>query len=118
MLSPEPVQVFYKCPICDASNPFVNRCGCDKDNLPTRPLSNRQRFLAVYTEALTETVKAHPEEYAWPVANVPIVVERMAAAMDRGSFNHNSRSYRLTCKRLGIPYTRKSILAFWKGGAR
>jgi hypothetical protein len=26
----------YKCPTCQKENPFVNHCGCDPNNLPTK----------------------------------------------------------------------------------
>jgi len=29
----------YVCPICNAENKIVNQCGCDKDNLPTKPVN-------------------------------------------------------------------------------
>ncbi len=75
---------------------------------------NNQLFRATYTEALAECVRTKPELYAWPIENVPTVAGRMFAAMDGGTFNHDSAAYKLTAKRLGIKPTRTAILAYWK----
>lgn len=32
-----PAPVTYPCPQCKAANAFVNQCGCDPNNMPTRP---------------------------------------------------------------------------------
>lgn len=33
--------VYYHCTRCGRDNYFVNQCGCDKNNLPTRPIRVR-----------------------------------------------------------------------------
>ncbi|MFA5186679.1 MAG: hypothetical protein WC551_09405 [Patescibacteria group bacterium] len=73
------------------------------------------RFVSVYSEALTMSVTMFPEEYCWPVEQVPVVVERMTAAIVRGSFSHDGKAFRATCKTLGIKHTRKAIYAFLEG---
>ena len=58
----------------------------------------------------------HAADYAWPVCECGIVVaDRMLAAIERGTYNHDSPAFRLTCKRLGIKGSRKAIEAFLAG---
>lgn len=72
-------------------------------------------FILVYTQELTRAVADHPAEYGFPVANVPTVVEKMRAAIEVGSFNHDGRAFKATCKRLGIKYTRRAINDYVRG---
>lgn len=74
--------------------------------------SNWERFITIYAEALKDAVKNHPDEYGYPLENVPGVVARMAAAIQRGSFNKDGKAFKTTCKFLGIPYTYKGIKDF------
>jgi hypothetical protein len=74
---------------------------------------NKERFATEYRKALLEAVLNHPEEYGWPVAQVPQVADKMLAAVEAGTFNHNSRAFRATAKALGIKPTRKALLTFW-----
>ena len=80
-------------------------------------MTNVDRFCEAYQEELTRAVVERPEEYAYPVAEVPAVVERMRAAFIRGSFNHDGLAIRRTAKRLGLKPTRGALLAFFQGGA-
>lgn len=34
------------CPTCGADNDIVNQCGCDPDNMPTKPLSDKPVHLS------------------------------------------------------------------------
>ena len=70
-------------------------------------------FTAVYKESLTRAVKEFPAEYGFPIDNVPIVVQRMMKALNAGTFNHDGRAFKMSCKILSIPYTRKAILEYW-----
>ena len=72
------------------------------------------QFMAVYTPALKDAVEQYPAEYMWPVSDVPMVADRMRAAIDRGSYNHSGRAFKATCKALGIKPTRKAITEFLK----
>lgn len=79
---------------------------------------NREIFKYTYIQALKECVLKYPEQYAWHYsgdldAEIQRVAGRMFEAMNRGSFNHDSKSYKLTCKRLKIKPTRKAILEYW-----
>ena len=77
-------------------------------------MTNREQWKGAYPECLRECLRKHPDHYPWPEANVPVVAERMFAAMDRGTFNHDSHAMRMTARRLGIKPTRTAIVAFWK----
>lgn len=73
------------------------------------------QFMAVYTPALEKAVTEHPDEYPWPVENVPVVAARMRAAIEKGTYNHSGRAFQGACKALGIKHTRKAIAAFLEG---
>ena len=88
-------------------------------------------FAEIYTEELRRAVEEHPDEYAWahqdtvirgnlgdttlPRKTVEEVAERMLAAVTENRFNHSGRAFKATCKRLGIPYTKKAILTAHNG---
>lgn len=73
---------------------------------------NLQCFMEVYGPALLFEVQTNPDEYGYPETEVPKVVERMRAAFERGSYNHDGKAIKATCKFLGIKYTRTAIEAF------
>jgi hypothetical protein len=76
---------------------------------------NEERFAlfgAVYRVELERAVKEHPEEYGWPVENVPVVVDRMMAAIRAETFNKDSRAIRATCKAFGLKHTYKALRAW------
>jgi len=71
-----------------------------------------ETFMIVYVEQLKLAVEQNPEEYGWSLDKLPNVVARMRAAISSKTFNHNSTSFRKTCKILGIKHTRKAIFEF------
>ena len=73
---------------------------------------SKARFVEVYAAQLVAAVTDHPEEYSFPAATVPAVVERISAALDRHSYSKDGRAFRGTCKALGIAYTYAAINAF------
>ena len=69
---------------------------------------NEERFAlfgAVYRVELERAVKEHPEEYVWPVADVPVVADRMMAAIRAQGFNKDSRAIRATFRAFGLKHT-------------
>ena len=68
-------------------------------------------FFVTYSECLREQMALHPEQYDRRVT-ADAILARMRAAIEQGSFNKDSDSFRATCKRLGIPHTYKAISAF------
>lgn len=76
-------------------------------------MSNKDIFIGTYRQCLIFTIKEHPEQYAYPVSEADFVVARMAAAIERGSFNKDGYAFKATCKILGVPYTYKGIKSYW-----
>lgn len=72
-------------------------------------------FTEVYTEELGKAVLKYPEEYVWPVEDVPNVAAKMIEAFRRGSYNKDSRAIKATCKRLNIKHTYREINAYLNG---
>lgn len=77
-------------------------------------LTNRQKFFEAYRRNLERAVIEHPDEYCWPVANVPIVAAKMEAAFERGSYSKDGFAFKATCKEMGIPHTYTAINSFCK----
>lgn len=75
---------------------------------------NFNKFAVAYEEGLTQAVKTKPEEYYYPVEEVPKVVEKMMKAIreEPKMVNYNGSGFKLTCKKLGIKNTRKAILEY------
>ncbi len=78
-------------------------------------MTNFEKFMEIYREELTNAVKSFPEDYSWPIENVPIVAEKMAAAFRANTFNKDGIAIKVTCKRLKIPYTYKGINNYLNG---
>lgn len=81
--------------------------------METKPMIDA--FMAAYGPALAKARSEHPDEYAWPESLLPTVLERMRAALVRGSFNHDGYAMKGACKTLGIKHTRKAIVAYLSG---
>lgn len=77
--------------------------------------NNQDKFKEAYRRNLRQCVVNFPDEYFWPVEQVDIVADRMFKAIDAGTFNHDSKAFKYVCKELGIKWTRKAILDYWKG---
>lgn len=75
-------------------------------------------FLSVYARELASAHAAHPEQYGWPIEDLPVILQRMRAAILRRSFNKDSPAFKRTCKELGIPHTYKAIQTFLTAGSR
>jgi len=69
-------------------------------------------FMEEYETQLCKAVVEHPDEYMYDVAEVPAVLGRMRVAIERNSFNKDSRAIRATCKTLGIKHTYQGIRSF------
>lgn len=70
---------------------------------------NFETFIDIYREELAKAHSAHPNEYVWPISELETVVERMRGAIERGTFNKDSRAFKAVCKQLGIKHTYKAI---------
>jgi hypothetical protein len=71
---------------------------------------------AVYRVELAKSVEKYPEDYRWPVSDVPSVAAKMQMAFERGSYNHDGKAIKATCRALGLKHTRKAIEGFITGG--
>lgn len=78
---------------------------------PIHP-GNLAAFIDVYSEELSKAHTAHPELYAFPASQLPAVLARMTSAIERGSYNYDSPTFKATTKRLGIKHTRTAIETF------
>lgn len=81
---------------------------------------NEQRlkeFEVNYVSGLSDAVIAHPNDYLYPVQQVPKVAAKMMKAIreNANNVNYGSHGFRLTCKRLGIKHTKKAIIAYLRG---
>lgn len=74
-------------------------------------MSNIEKFRAAYTETLAAAVEKHPDEYFYPVSEVPRVVEKMIAALKVGQAN-NGPAIKAAARKCGIKPTQRDIKAF------
>jgi hypothetical protein len=81
-------------------------------------MENIERFIEEYRRQLPVAVAKYVDDYPWAKPGAPgalttdIVADRMAAAIRKGSYNHNSHAFRLTCKALGFKHTKTAIEQF------
>lgn len=71
-------------------------------------------FMDVYVEKLKEALVLYPQDYSWPESALPVVVEKMRAAIEKGTFNKDGHAFKATCKQLKIKHTYKAIQEFIK----
>lgn len=78
-----------------------------------RRLEKAKVFISHFEPALKAAVVEYPLEYGrMPVEKVPGVAEKMLEALVRGSYHHEGRAMKASCKALGIEYKRRAIEAF------
>lgn len=80
-----------------------------------RNLPNLSKWMEAYRPNLERAVKEKPIDYGFPLSEVPAVVDRMRAAIERGTYNHAGHALKWTCQGFGIKHTRKAIEAFLAG---
>ena len=71
-----------------------------------------ETFEQIYERHLIRMIETRPDDYAYPLAEVPLVVMRMMGAIRRNGFNANSPALRATAKELGIKPTATAIRAY------
>jgi hypothetical protein len=74
--------------------------------------TNFDTFITEYEKQLTEVVKNNQTEYAYPVSEVPTVVQKMKIAFIKKTFNKDGKAIKNTCKSLKIGYTYRDIETF------
>jgi len=75
-------------------------------------LSNKEKFFNEYKKNLTICRGKFPDEYSWPIEDLDLVFNKMIIAIEKGSFNKNSQTFRMTCKALKIKHTYQEIKKF------
>ena len=71
------------------------------------------KFIEIYRERLFYNIWNHAEEFMdGSITDGNKLCDRMETAINKGSFNKDSRSIKETCKILGIKHTYKSIGEF------
>jgi hypothetical protein len=75
-------------------------------------MQNFEVFLSEYAKQLKNAIINYPNEYAYGLEQLPDVIQRMAQAFYKRSYNKDSRAIKATCKALGIPYTYTGINSF------
>ena len=70
------------------------------------------KFMAVYEKHLRVSHQERPADYVYPTSEIPVVLHRMRAAIERGSMSKDSPAFKRTCKELGIAHTYKAIAAY------
>lgn len=61
-------------------------------------MTPKEAFRAAYALELARQHNAHPETYLWPVENLPAIVDKMMAALERGGANIDSPAIKAACK--------------------
>lgn len=90
----------------------INSPSLNVEGNESQQISGLDAFMADYAVHLELAVINHPDEYAWPLKQVPAVLLRMRQAIKNQSYNKDSRAFRDTCKTLGLAHTYKAINAF------
>lgn len=75
-------------------------------------MNNIEKFKLEYAKQLAAALAAYPGDYGFNPEGLPSVTARMHAAIDQGTYNHDGRAFKGTCKALGIKHTRKAIEQF------
>jgi hypothetical protein len=71
-------------------------------------------FMSVYERHLRAAHTSCPEQYKWPLSELPQVLQRMRIAIQKGSMNKDSHAFKATCKELGIKHTYIAIALYIK----
>lgn len=61
-------------------------------------MTPKEAFRAAYMLELARQHNAHPESYAWPIETLPEIVDKMIAALERGSANIDSPAIKAACR--------------------
>lgn len=77
-------------------------------------MTNREKFAQTYTEILTKLVEKYPEEYTYPVSEVPSVVAKMISAFIRGEAAIETGAA-ATARKLGIEPNKTAICTYLNG---
>lgn len=76
-------------------------------------MTNLEKFIKLYTEALTKAVLKAPQEYSYSVDKVPEIVEKMLFTIQKGEIKISS-TLKQVCKKLNISPNLYSIKQYLK----
>lgn len=76
--------------------------------------TNFNTFMAAYEKNLSLAIINYPSDYVYPITQVPVVVQRMREAFQKGTYNKDGRAIKQTCKDLNIKYTYTAINEYIK----
>lgn len=79
------------------------------------PISHRERFARAYRETLARYVREQPEEYAYTLDQVPIVVDKMIASLAKGHASLGP-AVNAAARACGIKPTQTAIKEYLNGG--
>lgn len=65
-------------------------------------MTNREKFLSLYTAALTDAVKNNPTVYTYGLDRVAGIAVGMVDAMARGNANLDSIAVKAACKQADV----------------
>ncbi len=69
-------------------------------------------WMTVYSVKLAEAVETCPEEYGFPLSDVPRVAGKMREAFIRGTFNKDGKAIKATSRHFKVPHTYAGIKGF------
>ncbi len=78
-------------------------------------MNNIELLKSTYAKNLEIAHAKYPNDYTWPILELPQVLTRMNAAIDKMSFNKDSHAWKMTCKELNIKHTYTAIKQFIEG---
>ena len=73
-------------------------------------MTPKTAFRAAYMLELARQHNANPSKYVWPVSELPAIVDKMMAALERGGANIDSPAIKAACKACGFKPCRTEIL--------
>ena len=76
--------------------------------------SRLESFCTLFEKNWKQHIEEHTEDYV-VIASFDAAAKKMQLAIRVGSFNNDSRSFRKTCRELGIKNTYKAIRAYLEG---
>ncbi len=71
-----------------------------------------ETFITEYAKQLANAVREYPTEYLYGLDEVPSVVSKIKAAIQRGTYNKDGQAFKWTCKALKIKHTYADIRHF------
>lgn len=65
-------------------------------------MSPKEAFRTAYMIELARQHALKPDAYVWPISELPTIVDKMLAALERGGANIDSPAIKAACKACGF----------------